>query len=395
MKLTKECENITNYLISNNHINYDNHLNITRILPTLKHMYNELKQGDKYIHKNINNPIIKENSITKPTTFDEASFPEKIMAHINTNIKKEICYTFSLFSRTIKIYFLLEHNDASFEFTKYVRNMLLWFYLLNSHASSKCSNTISVFIYLTSLKKELPKEHGSPLNQYHANTGFTRTCVTNSEIVIYRKEEWFKVFIHESFHNFALDFSDMDVSSLNSKILTLFPIKSDVTIFEAYTEFWAEIMNAVLCSYIISKDVNDYLIKCEFFINMERHFGILQMVKILHHLGYLKYEDINSKSDSKKREKYSEETNVLSYYIITMVLLNNFIGFILWCQTHNKSLFQFTKSAKNLDLFFNFIHQNYQSESMLNMVHFSEQLLEKFKSDHSMSKTCRMTLCEI
>ena len=237
-----------------------------------------------------------------------------------------------------------------------------------------------------------------PLNQYHANTGFTRTCLQNSEIVIYRKEEWFKVFIHESFHNFSLDFSDMNIDHLNKQILQLFPLaNSEVTAYEAYTEFWAEIMNAVLCSYIISHNFKDYLIKCEFFINMERHFGILQMVKILHHLGYLKYEDINSNLDSKKREKYSEETNVLSYYIITMVLLNKFIGFISWSQTHNKSLFQFTKSAKKLDLFFNFIHQNYKSESMLNMVYFAEQLLLKIKQSNNPTilTTCRMTICEI
>jgi hypothetical protein len=399
MKLTKDCENITNYLITNNYINYPNHLNLKKISKIITHLYEELKKAGKYIDTNllkeIQNPLIKENSISKPKSFHDSSFPEKIMAHINSSIKREICYTFSLFSRTIKVYFLLENIDSTFDFTKYIRNMLLWFYLLNNHASPECSKTISVFIYLTSLTKQLPSEHGMPMNQYHANTGFTRTCVVNSEIVIYRKEEWFKVFIHESFHNFALDFSDMDVSSLNTKILTLFPIKSDVTIFEAYTEFWAEIMNAVLCSYIISSDFNNYLINCEFFINMERHFGFLQMVKILDHLGHLKYDNIISNSNIEKREKYSEETNVLSYYIITMVLMNNFTDFILWCQLHNKSLFQFTKSEKNLDLFFDFIRANYKTESLLNMVHFSEQLLDKFKSDRKMSKTCRMTLCEI
>ena len=38
------------------------------------------------------------------------------------------------------------------------------------------------------------------------------------------KEEWFKVFIHETFHSLCLDFSMITISNLNKKIKNIFPI---------------------------------------------------------------------------------------------------------------------------------------------------------------------------
>ena len=42
------------------------------------------------------------------------------------------------------------------------------------------------------------------------NTGLTRRCATDNEVVIYRQEEWFKVLIHELIHGFGLDFHSSD-----------------------------------------------------------------------------------------------------------------------------------------------------------------------------------------
>ena len=72
----------------------------------------------------------------------------------------------------------------------------------------------------------LPSTNIEILNSSHVNTAFTRTCPKKSEIVVFRKEEWFKVFIHESFHNFGLDFSDMNNAECTSRILDIFPVNS-------------------------------------------------------------------------------------------------------------------------------------------------------------------------
>ena len=111
---------------------------------------------------------------------------------------------------------------------------------------------------------------------------FTTTCPKDSEIVIFRKEEWFKVLIHESFHNFALDFSDMNTYECTKDILSIFPVNSEVNLYESYTEFWAEIMNALFCSFFNLKsktNFDDFLSNFEFFINFERTYSFFQLVK--------------------------------------------------------------------------------------------------------------------
>ena len=49
-------------------------------------------------------------------------------------------------------------------------------------------------------------------------------------------------------------------------------VNSEVNAYEAYTEFWAEIINAIFSSYYDTKnhDINVFLSNCEFYINFER-----------------------------------------------------------------------------------------------------------------------------
>ena len=64
-------------------------------------------------------------------------------------------------------------------------------------------------------------------------------------LLIYRKEEWFKVLIHELFHVLGLDFSVINYDN-NKEILRKHfnNINSDLLISEAYCELWATILNS-------------------------------------------------------------------------------------------------------------------------------------------------------
>jgi hypothetical protein len=399
--LTKDSETLLTDLITKNNINYTHHKSIQKTTHIFKHLYSELTTAQTSLIKEVHpNKIVQIKTmaqISKPKTFKEVEFPSGVIEHINKNSKTEYLYTFSLFHRIIKVYFIDEQQLPIEYYNNAVKRMLLWFYILAHHTSDTCSKTISVFIYLTSLKKTIPDHHSMPFTHHHANTGFTRTCISDSEIVIYRKEEWFKVFLHESIHNFAIDFSDMDIDHVNKQILQLYPgVNSEVTLFESYTEFWAEIMNVVICSFILTKSYKEYLKYCDFFINCERNFGIFQLVKILKHMD-LTYSDIikdkeesisNSISKSISKSKYKEETNILSYYILKNVLLNNYQDFLLWCEKNNKGLFQFIKSETHLQLFYQFIERNYKSPSMLRMIKHAE-------TTKNIDKNMRMTCLEI
>jgi hypothetical protein len=272
-------------------------------------------------------------------------------------------------------------------------------------------------MYLTSLKKNLPTTNITILDENHVNTAFTYTCPVDSEIVIFRKEEWFKVLMHETFHNFALDFSDMNTSECTKHVLSIFKVKSDVNLYEAYTEFWAEIMNAVFCSYILLKNIGDedereeeFLSNCEFFINFERTYKIFQLVKTLDYMG-LKYKDLystTSESEYKREMLYKEKSSVLSYYIITAVLLNDYQGFMSWCNTNNLSLLQFKKTTSNLNGFCTYIEKKYKTKSMLESIECMETFMSRLHNDKKKSKNAkntknldyilnnmRMTVCEL
>uniref|UniRef100_A0A6C0EWE1 Uncharacterized protein n=1 Tax=viral metagenome TaxID=1070528 RepID=A0A6C0EWE1_9ZZZZ len=395
--LTKNSELLMSFLIEKKCMKHKQQTKKTTAI--IKSLYNELKQADKHITSISHNPQFYNPHITKITTisqipkpkmFNADSFPIEIRQHINDNALYELSYTFSLIERDIRIHFIVEEANPELRievYNEHVRKMLIWLTIINEYASKTCSKLLTIYAYFTSLTKKLPTSNINILDENHINTAFTTTCPSNGEIVVFRKEEWFKVFMHETFHNFALDFSDMNMNECHNKILSIFPVDSKVNLYEAYTEFWAEIMNAVFCSYFLLQDKDnetEFLINCEFFINFEITYGFFQMVKTLDFMG-LKYEDLYSKtlqSKTMRETLYKEHTNVLAYYVITLVLLNNYQGFLSWCDKNNLSLLQFKKTTGNLDEFCKFIGKNYKTKSMIESVNDMEKLLHRLKKQN-------------
>jgi hypothetical protein len=283
----------------------------------------------------------------------------------------------------------------------------MWLFILNEYASKQCATNLVVYFYFTSLEKRLPNSNIHVLDENNVNTAFTTTCPKDSEIVVYRKEEWFKVFIHESFHNFGLDFSDMNNSECTSRILNIFQVQSEVNLYESYTEFWAEIINALFCSFFSLKNKNnlaEFLSNSEFFINFERTYSFFQLTKALRFMG-LTYTDLYSKNIHRKilRETlYKEKTNVLSYYVIKTILMNNYQDFLFWCSKHNLSLLQFKKTLNNQSEYCKFIEQNYKKSTMLEGVEQSQKFLNILYSknrrrvnDSYILSNLRMSICEL
>ena len=420
MKLTNDSNHLMSFFIENNCLLP---LKLTKKTETiLEKLYNEIKNGVSYISelksKNGNSfyklkvveTITNINQIPKPETFSPNSFPPEIRKHIDENSMGTLKYSFNLFGRNIEIIFILEMLDDPMwieKYNKYVDYMLVWLYIVDINSSRDCVNHLKIYIYHTSLLKMIPNTNIEILNENHVNTAFTTTCPSNSEIVVFRKEEWFKVFMHETFHNFGLDFSDMNLLSCNEKILDIFPVNSDVNLYESYTECWARIMNCLFCSFINMKnknDVNDFLSNAQFFIGIERIFAFFQIVKILNFMG-LTYKDLYGKSvisDNLRKTLYREDTNVLSYYVITLILLNNYQDFVLWCNTNNISLLQFKKTNKNLDKYCSFIEKKYKTKSLLEGIECTEELYIKILKSHKKNKkmllllkNLRMTICEL
>jgi len=428
LKLTKNSELLMSFFLEKRCINHSEQTAKTNNI--LKQLYHDIKHGETFVkaqkakegdsfYKLNVTKIINVSQIPKPKSFNPGSFPPEIREHIDNNMLYNLSYTFSLMNREIKVHFIVEQTSPEYQielYNEYIEKILIWLHVINEYASKKCSKRLVIYLYFTSLKKRLPESKIHILNQNNVNTAFTYTCPVDSEIVVFRREEWFKVLMHESFHNFALDFSDMNTEECTKRILSIFNVKSDVNLFEAYTEFWAEIMNAAFCSYFFLKRspndgelevVYEFLSNCEFFINFERTFKFFQMVKTLDFMG-LKYKDLysnNSVSASMRETLYKEDSNVLSYYIITTILMNNYQGFLSWCSTNNLSLLQFKKSTSNIASFCQFIGRNYKTKSMIESVACMQRFYHNVNRSGKLSKktkvldfvlnNMRMSLCEL
>jgi hypothetical protein len=424
MKLTNASDKLMTFFVKNNCL-----LPIKQTKHTdgiLKILYNDIKSGVSYVNEEksrmgksfykLQFDVIRSvHDIPHPETFSPNSFPAEVRTYIVEHSIGTLKYNINLFDRNIEICFIVEvweDPDWIKKYNEYVDYMLVWLYMVDMNASRDCSSKLKIFIYHTKLLKFLPNTNIEILNENNVNTAFTRTCPNNSEIVIFRKEEWFKVFIHETFHNFGLDFSDMNLLSCNEKMLSIFPVNSEVNLYESYTECWARIINALFCSFINMDDkhnVNDFLHNVEYFIGFERIFSFFQMVKVLDFMG-LKYQHLYDKSDisgNLRGSLYRENTNVLSYYIITSILLNNYKDFLSWCNMNNTSLLQFKKTNNNLEKYCRFIEKKYDTKDMIDGVKCMENVYNKLnkktykkgskkENEHMyLLRNLRMTICEL
>ena len=106
-------------------------------------------------------------------------------------------------------------------------------------------------------------------------------------------------------------------------------------------------------------------------------------------------------SENIRKAYYKEDTNVLAYYIITLILIYNYQAFLSWCNVNNTSLIQFEKVPTSQGLFCSFIEKKYKSSKMLKIIDCFSAFFNKIKNtktgtkDKFLTNNLRMTLCEM
>jgi hypothetical protein len=320
-------------------------------------------------------------------------------------------YNFTIDSNEFSV-FVYTNTMNDIAVNKYIKWIYIWLYIAKTYAKAKCSSELNIYLYLTKLKKILPTD-GGIIGQEHANTGYTMSCKQNNEINIFREEEWFKVLMHESFHAFGLDFSELDNTPHDGSehILKLFPVSSDVNLFETYCEIWAELLNVMFIVYFNQKksSINFYtnvdilFHEVESRMHYERLFSLFQCAKVLYHYK-LHYEELYKKSQQAKNErelKYKEDTNVLSYYIIKTIFMFYINDYINWCFDNNKTdteLFtlQMKHTPDNIKDYCKFIENHYKTAEYISSLLLFENWFRDSKNANMIStelyNTLRMTV---
>ncbi len=281
-------------------------------------------------------------------------------------------------------------------YDKYVNHIMTMLFFLEKYRSKMCkTQKLEVIVFMTPFEKTLPESRSEILGGQHVNGGYTIPCQHHSKIFIWRKEEFFKVLIHESIHSMGIDISTMNLDKIHNNFMTLFPLNPDQSTFnigEAYTEFWTEIINIIYYLVIYANSLKSHpsisslIKKFDKLYFLENVWGLTRSILILKHMG-LTYQDLVSRNPEKLL-LYKERSNFFSYFIMKMVFMSNHDEFIEVCIKNNNDLMLVTntidnkKNEKILHHILLFIKQHYMNANLMGNyeILYDELIKSKYRS---------------
>ncbi len=235
-------------------------------------IYNELL--DFYSRPGKYNPIPIIKSEIK-------SFKELVYSYNNINVYCYICHYIYYESNekdNCKFYDQVEH---------YINSTI-------NYIKPEPSNLV-ILLSLNNEKKQFPKKN--VITPENVNNGLTTMFRDNTRhIFIYRKQDVFKVLIHEMIHYFRADFNEMSMSGISDKLALTFIEEDPIN----YNEAFVEAMAIYLFCLFSKKDINYYVNR-----------------------GMRVAKAILSQPDYVKTKKMYQNTNGYSYYICRAALLLN------------------------------------------------------------------------
>jgi len=374
-----------------------------RILPKhkgfLRQLYLLLWKAEKSWKKEAtsiqDSGFFETTDLKKGTGFEW--IPKEIQGSLQESSFFKKTYSYVQFDRTFHIEMVYpipkDHHATSYLkqtvhkfFEKSLYKIYIWLFIAGHFASAHCSKNVNIYFYFTEHKKRLPEEK-EPFGEIHANTAFTTVCSPSTDIHIFRKEEWFKVFIHETFHNLGMDFATMDVADMDKMIGKVFHIRKDFRVYETYCEVWAVILSCLLESYFETDGSREhifrYMEKC---ITQESIFAVFQAVKVLDHYG-LTYDKL---VESKSIIEYQDNTYVFSYYVLKSILLFHISEFLDFCIEKNDGM-NFRKTKKTVLDYGKLIISLSKRADYMEMIHKAEHVLKHVPLDKEIRETMRMT----
>jgi len=319
---------------------------------------------------------------------DISLIPQQIRTIITNLGHYQKKYTLSMqhHTYTISLWYPTESNKSTEQktigsyFNRAIQQIYTWLHMVDPYAKTNCSQKVDIYIWFTNHHKKLPAKKGEIIGELNVNTAFTTSCNRDtSKIYIYRKEEWFKVLIHETFHNLGLDFSSFDSPHTLPKMFNVVPSPSKgIRIYESYCETWGEIIFLFLSAYWSTKTK----IECKRVANQLLHaqirFSAFQVSKILHHYD-ITYDELVDKTSHKH---FKEDTPVLSYYIVKFIFLYHSVSFLDWCRQNNYpkqgNIIRFRQSASNIKRYISLLSSLYKDKNLVQFIRLCESNYSKY-----------------
>lgn len=324
---------------------------------TLKYFY---ELHDLFSNSFIQFNKIKRGIVIKRDNYLNSHLPSSlyksyfISSQVKKNIERRIKYKYytqlKIRDKLINVCFYSYNEIASIDIREKVKNIYILLNVIMSKMIYKCSDIINIHIVLTDEKKELQEDKS--LNINNINSAVTESCSEDyreNSILIYREEEWIKVFIHELFHLLGLDFSLYMEDKHKKYAMKHLKHNSNFNLFETYCEIQATLIHSAYISYLLSYkhidkvyDMDEYIYYVKIIVTYEMIFSIFQTIKILDQTGTLNFTGIYI-YDTTNYVNYHESISIYSYHILKSLMLLNINDFMRWIYIHNFNILQFDR----------------------------------------------------
>lgn len=282
----------------------------------------ELKELYKFLNKKYNSVRYKKD-ITKSISESESLSVEISSPFLSSDIQEKIkkfkksihlILSVSVYKININVYHSEDNID---KFLDTIVDVISFIFCLSDH--NVLNSTINFYLCDDCKMMDYSKDYSKVnFDTHEVNSG--STFMNKNVMHIWRKEEIMKVTLHECIHLLDYDFKDYS-KLLDEHYKRKYNItSSDLSIGEAYTEIWAELLNVFLITKYTGSDYNTFIK----YIQYEKYFSKFQMAKIFY-----------VKSINKKENDLNEFTNVLPYFIIKCEIFSDLQDFLQLCKTFN------------------------------------------------------------
>lgn len=352
--------------------------------------YKIIKLNNEKFFKQKNRILTEDSFISNPIKNEIKKFNNCYKIECLSKLQKDFYpYNSNKYMPCIEIYYFTKNKEIQ---NKQIKAILLrLFFISNLYSKlSQDSTPVKCWICPTHLKKLMPKNSNNRnknkiLGPNEVNSGL---CIPSyREIILWRNEELNKVLIHELIHTFNLDEKLYETNNLKNYIYKTLNIsrKTKINPNEAYTESLAIILNTIfnmVDENNNSMSTKDLYKKYTNQINTEIDFSINQASKILLYNGYTNINELfksnnsNNKYINKKYQdiQWKQNTNVLSYYILKIAILNNSKKFINYLKDTNNLY------INNSHNFIKILNKSLDNKAFINKINNRIKKIEKIKN---------------
>ncbi len=336
-----------------------------------KKIYMEMKKEYERILKEMdekkNEWKVDVTPIEKESLHRELKDASFLSKEVGDYIKKNFHYKIHIQFEEVEMVYYSKTSKLSKKEMQDIKKIIILIFLFKDtydrdHFRQK------VIYYPTPLKKMMPIQKHQCLGRNECNSGLTYVNshsdpnhIDNGDIIIFRKEEHCKVFIHEMIHS---NFRDLMLirHSENREFTKRFCTDYDILLNESYTEFNATILNIFylgIIHHLNEKKINELLRK-------EIKYGIYVCKRIMNYFDIERVNQIIKKNEFCEK-KLHQKTNVISYYFFKPLQMLHLKEMNEFLKKHTEKIQIHSKEGVHLyrEMILNWLEEHDLEEKMI------------------------------